>query len=89
VPVRETRIVNKLGMHARAAARFVTTASAFRSDIHMSAGEREVNGKSIMALLMLAASNGTQVCLRAEGPDADAALSALIDLIDDRFGEDQ
>lgn len=82
-------IVNNLGMHARAAARFVTTASAYRCDIHVCTGNREVNGKSIMALLMLAASKGTRMRIRAEGDDAPAALDALADLVQDRFGEDE
>ncbi len=86
---RDVLIVNKLGMHARAAARFVTTASAFRCEIRVRAGAREVNGKSIMALLMLAASKGTRMHLRAEGDDAAAALDALAELVEERFGEDR
>lgn len=87
MPSREVTIVNKLGLHARAAAKLVTTASGFAADIRLRRGEREVNGKSIMGVMMLAASQGTAVELLADGEDADAALDALAALIADRFGE--
>jgi phosphocarrier protein len=87
MPSREVTIVNKLGLHARAAAKLVTTASGFAADIRLRRGEREVNGKSIMGVMMLAASQGTVVELLADGEDADAALDALDALIADRFGE--
>ena len=82
-------IVNKLGLHARAAARFVETASAFESEIEISSGENTVNGKSIMGLMMLAAARGSSVELIVRGRDEDKALMALLRLIEDRFGEDR
>lgn len=87
MPSREVRIVNKLGLHARAASRFVMLASTFESRILLSKGSREVNGKSIMGVMMLAAARGTILQLAAEGSDAEAALDALETLIEDRFGE--
>lgn len=81
-------IVNKLGLHARAAARFVETASAFESEIEISSGENSVNGKSIMGLMMLAAARGSSVELIVRGRDEEKALMALLRLIEDRFGED-
>ena len=87
MPSREVTIVNKLGLHARAAAKLVTTASGFGAEIKLRRGDREVNGKSIMGVMMLAASQGTTIELVAEGDDAEAALDALVTLIGDRFGE--
>ena len=81
-------IVNKLGLHARAAARFVETAAAFEADIEVSAGENTVNGKSIMGLMMLAAARGSTVELIVRGRDEERALMALVKLIEDRFGEE-
>ena len=81
-------IVNKLGLHARAAARFVEMASAFDSDIEISTGENTVNGKSIMGLMMLAAARGSSVELIVRGRDEENALMALVKLIEDRFGEE-
>jgi phosphocarrier protein len=83
----ELLIVNKLGLHARAAAKFVTTASRFESEITVRRDGREVNGKSIMGVMMLAAARGTTVEVTASGPDAQEALEALHALVDDRFGE--
>ena len=85
---RTVVIVNKLGLHARAAARFVETASAFDSDIEISSGENTVNGKSIMGLMMLAAARGSSVELTVRGRDEENALMALVKLVEDRFGED-
>lgn len=82
-------IINKLGLHARAAAKFVTTAAEFQSDILVRRDGREVNGKSIMGVMMLAAAKGTEITVLADGHDADAALSAIGRLIDDYFGEGQ
>lgn len=84
---REVTIVNKLGLHARAAAKFVTLASRFASDIQLSRDGRQVNGKSIMGVMMLAAGRGTCVTLQAEGEDEQAAIEELTTLIEQRFGE--
>lgn len=82
-------IVNKLGMHARASAKFVTLASYFRSDVTLGRNGQHANGKSIMGIMMLAAGKGTQVELIVNGDDEDQALTALTDLIQNRFGEDE
>lgn len=87
MPSREVRVINKLGLHARAASKFVTLASTFQSQIRLKKGDREVNGKSIMGIMLLAAGRGTTLLLTAEGSDAEAALDALDDLISGRFGE--
>ena len=84
---REITIINKLGLHARAAAKFVTLASSFKSEIQLARGERVVNGKSIMGVMMLAASKGTALNLIVEGADEEQALGELQQLIVDRFGE--
>lgn len=81
-------VINKLGLHARAAARFVETAAAFESDIEVNSGEKTVNGKSIMGLMMLAAARGATVKLTTRGRDEEQALMALVKLIEDRFGEE-
>jgi phosphocarrier protein len=86
---RELEIVNRLGLHARAAAKFVKVASGFASEITLARGAREVNGKSIMGVMMLAAARGTRLRLRAEGPDEEAAVEALSRLVAERFGEDE
>ena len=85
--VREVVIQNRLGLHARAAAQFVKTADRFAAEISVEVGRLKVNGKSIMGLLMLTASQGTTLRLRAWGADAAAALQALEGLIQARFGE--
>jgi phosphocarrier protein len=87
MPSRSLYIRNKLGLHARASARFVSTASRFGCDIRLRKGEIEVNGKSIMGIMMLAAAKGSELTLSAEGEDAEMALDALEDLVNDRFGE--
>lgn len=84
---RDVLIVNPLGLHARPAAQIVRTASDFASDIRLEKDGMEVNGKSIMGVMMLAAGQGTSVLLEAEGPDAEQALAALTNLIANRFGE--
>lgn len=86
---REVTIINKLGLHARAAAKLVTEAASYESDLRISKGSREVSGKSIMGVMMLAAAKGTQIRLIAEGPDADAALDGVEALINRRFDEDE
>ncbi|MDM7322140.1 MAG: HPr family phosphocarrier protein [Gammaproteobacteria bacterium] len=80
-------IINKRGMHARAAARFASTAATFTSHISVRRGELTANGKSIMGLLMLAAPQGAEITIQAEGPDAEQALEALVTLVSGRFGE--
>ena len=80
-------IENNLGLHARAAALFVQTASAFKADVFVRKGNREVNGKSIMGLLMLVATKGSKIQVRAEGNDARDAVGALAELLSGRFGE--
>jgi len=86
---RTLTIVNKLGLHARAAARLVQTASKFKSDVWVEREGQRVNGKSIMGVLMLAAAQGTQIRLQTEGEDEDEALDALGALVEDGFGEDR
>lgn len=81
-------IVNKLGLHARAAAKFVQLASAFDSEIFLQHKYREVNGKSIMGVMLLAAGKGCEVQLRVEGDDEEEAMTALGGLIKDGFGEE-
>jgi len=80
-------IVNQLGLHARAAARFVDMASRFSADVLVTNGDETVSGKSILGLMMLAAAHGTQLLLTATGPDADEAIDALSGLIAQRFHE--
>lgn len=89
MPTREFAIVNKLGLHARAASKFVTVASEYEADIKVSKDGREVSGKSIMGVMMLAAARGSRIEVSAEGEDAEAALDALEELVRDRFGEGQ
>ena len=88
-PARTVTIINKLGLHARAATQLVKCASGFKAHIYISRGERQVNGKSIMGVLMLAAARGCEIGLQADGEDATAALDAIQQLIADRFGEDE
>ncbi len=86
---REVMIVNKLGLHARAAAKFVTIASKFESDIQLVRGQRQVNGKSIMGVMMLAAGRGTKLTIIASGKDENSAIEHLEELINNRFGEEE
>ena len=81
-------IINKLGLHARAAAKFVTLASKFAADVRVRKEGREVSGKSIMGVMMLAAAKGSTITLIAEGDDAQQALDELEALIADHFGEE-
>jgi len=87
VSICDISICNKLGLHARASAKLATEASRFTSDIMLIKADVEVNCKSIMGIMMLAACKGTDLQLRAEGGDAPAALKALKALVDNRFGE--
>jgi phosphocarrier protein len=84
---KELPIVNKLGLHARAAAKFVTTASAFSSQVQVERDGRRVNGKSIMGVMMLAAAQGTCILVEVHGEDEEAACAALERLVANRFGE--
>ncbi|ATX80738.1 phosphocarrier protein [Mariprofundus aestuarium] len=86
---RLIRIQNKLGLHARASAKLATKAGSFDCEVMLIKGEIEVNAKSIMGIMMLAACKGTELGLRAEGKDADAALDAIETLVNNRFGEEQ
>ena len=84
-----TTISNKLGLHARASAKFTKLAGSFASEVWMSKGERRVNAKSIMGVMMLAAGIGSSVELETEGADEEAAMKALLALVADKFGEGQ
>ena len=87
MPEREAKIVNKLGIHARPAAEIVKTAAKFRSNITIVRDDLEVNAKSIMGVMMLAAEFGATIVVRATGDDAEAALDALFAVIANKFGE--
>ena len=80
-------ISNKLGLHARASAKLTKTAGGFACDVWMSRGDRRVNAKSIMGVMMLAAGMGTEVVVETHGVDEDQAMQALLALINDKFGE--
>jgi phosphocarrier protein len=85
---KQVRVANRLGLHARPAAEFVKLANRFSSDILVTRDEIEVNGKSIMGMMMLAAEQGVELEIRAKGDDAGDALSALAALVERGFGED-
>ena len=85
---KEFTILNKLGIHARPAAQFVKTANRFQSDIFVEKDGEEVDGKSIMGLMMLAAGHGSVIYVSADGSDADQAISALGELIERKFEEE-
>jgi phosphocarrier protein HPr len=87
MPEREVRIVNKLGIHARPAAEIVKTAGKFRSNVTIVRDDLEVNAKSIMGVMMLAAEFGATIIIRATGEDAEQALDALQAVIANKFGE--
>ncbi len=84
---RNVELVNRLGLHARAAAKFVNVSSTFSSEITVQFNDEEVNGKSILGLLLLAAPCGSLLTVRATGEDADEALAAIERLVAERFGE--
>lgn len=84
---REIEIKNKLGLHARAAAKFVHCASRFKSDVKVKKGDEEVDGKSILGILLLAAGRGTTITVKADGTDEREALDAVEKLIDAKFDE--
>lgn len=83
----KVKIINKLGLHARAAAKFVTLASVHKSDVQLVKGERGVNGKSIMGVMMLAAACGSELELVIDGSDEQEAMAKLVELINTFFGE--
>jgi len=89
VITRELKIINKLGLHARAAAKMVKLSSSFASNIDIEKEGQRVNSKSIMGVMMLAASCGSTITLRAEGADEEQSIEAIIDLINRRFDEDE
>jgi len=80
-------IKNKLGLHARAAVKFVNTANRFKAAVHITKDSLEIDGKSILGILTLAATQGTSIQLRCSGKDEEAACAALVELINERFGE--
>lgn len=84
---RTVELINRLGLHARAASKFVEQASRFQAEIRVRHNDEEVNGKSILGLLLLAAPCGSKLTISAEGEDAEQALAALTQLVADRFGE--
>lgn len=86
---RTVEIVNKLGMHARASAKLTQLAAQFKSDIWMTRKERRVNAKSIMGVMMLAASKGSSVGIETSGEDEAEAMDAIVKLIEERFGENE
>ncbi len=87
MPIRDIQIINKLGLHARASAKLTQTASAFPCQVFLARNGRKVNAKSIMGVMMLAATRGTMVTLETEGDQALEALEALVKLINNRFDE--
>jgi phosphocarrier protein HPr len=85
---RSVTVVNQLGLHARAAARFVHLATRFESQIRVTRDSKVMDGKSIMGILLLAASRGTTITVSAEGPDEATAVQALVELVESGFGEE-
>lgn len=86
---KEVEIVNKLGMHARAAAKFVQLATSFECNIDLERNNKRVNGKSIMGVMMLAANQGSNIIIHANGSDAEKSIVKLEELINNRFDEDE
>jgi phosphocarrier protein HPr len=84
---QEIEIVNRLGLHARASAKLTQLAGSYTSEVWMSRDGRRVNAKSIMGVMMLAAAKGTHIEFEIDGPDEQAAMEALVALINDKFGE--
>lgn len=87
MPQTSLKLVNPLGLHARAASKFVNLAKTFESEIRLDKGDTEADGKSIMSVMLLAAPVGSEVTLTVSGPDEDEAFAALKDLIEQGFGE--
>jgi phosphocarrier protein HPr len=86
---RTVEIINERGLHARASAKFVKLASSFDAEIQVSKDDNTVDARSIMGLMMLAAGIGSHIAIRAEGAEADAAVEALADLVENRFEEER
>ena len=86
---QEAEIVNKLGLHARAAAKLTQLAAKYQCDVSLARNGRKVNAKSIMGVMMLAAGKGSRVTLETDGPDEEEAMNAIVALIGDYFGEGQ
>ena len=86
---KKIKIINKLGLHARAAAKLVQIASGFHAEITIQFVQREVSGKSIMGLMMLAAGKSAEIEVRTIGKDEDEAMTAIVALINNKFGEDE
>lgn len=80
-------IINKLGLHARASAKFVSTAARFQSRLDVTKDSKTINGKSIMGVMMLAANKGSDLTMQFDGPDESDMLTAMVNLINNRFGE--
>lgn len=89
MPSAEAPIINKLGLHARASAKLTQLASSFAADVWLERNGRKVNAKSIMGVMMLAAARGSTITVETEGSDADDALARILELIADRFGEEE
>jgi phosphocarrier protein len=87
MPRQDAEIINKLGLHARASAKLTQTASAYQSEVWLERNGKRVNAKSIMGVMMLAAAKGSTITIDTIGEDADQAMSALLALIADKFGE--
>ncbi len=85
----EVEIANKLGLHARASAKLTQVAARYQSEVWLSRNGRRVNAKSIMGVMMLAAARGTTVIIETSGPDEQEAMTALLELIKDKFGESE
>jgi phosphocarrier protein HPr len=87
MPIQEIEIINKLGLHARASAKLTQVASSFPCDVTVARNGRKVNAKSIMGVMMLAATRGSTITLETSGPEADKAMAAMVTLINNRFDE--
>ncbi|MFZ5516871.1 MAG: HPr family phosphocarrier protein [Candidatus Zhuqueibacterota bacterium] len=86
--VRKVKIQNKMGLHARPAAQFVKVASKYKSDVYLSKNNREINGKSIMGVMMLAAEMGSELIIKADGVDEQMVIDELVSLINRKFDEE-
>ena len=85
---KSSRIVNKLGLHARPSAQLVTAATKFKAEVHFTKGDLRINGKSIMGVMMLAAEMSSEIIVECDGPDEEEAMAAIIEVIESGFGEE-